>query len=714
MATVVEIQALLTARDQMSVVIKGVTETTKKETDKMGRLWDGLKSTVGTVMKSTGALLAAGGAAAGAAFVDAAGDELTLDKVTAKLGLNEEASARLGKVAGAAYSNNFGESLDQVAQVAGEIERRLGGMELSDRGFQSLIEGALTAADVFSVDVDQAIQAAQQLLVNGLAPDAKAAMDIVVASMQGAKGPVDEQLEALSEYSNHFAQIGLSGTHALGALTSEWATNQYAIDKVGDAVKEFGIRVLDGSDLTKDSLEAIGFSMGDVEKAMAEGGPAAGKMSREIISAILAIEDPAKRAQVGVGLMGTPFEDLGNNVVPILEDMISGMGGFVGATKDVADEAYDNVASKAAGAWRTFRQKFKDEIGDRVLPIAADLLDWLSEKLPEGIEWLRQTWEELGPTVMATASEMGTLARTYLPPLIDGVKSLAQFLARNKDTVLAVVAALATFKTVGFVIGFFTKAKAAILGLKAVMSAFVAANPWALLIAGIVALAVLIYQNWDEIKAFLSKTWEWIKTTASAVGDWMKKAWDAALKWVAKAFLNWTGPGLIIKHWDDIKEGATAVKDWIVGKFNSMVTWFTELPGRMGAAVSGMWDGIKNGFRAAVNWIIDKWNGLSLKVGPLVIPDWIPGLGGRRIEFSLDTPNIPRFHDGGIVPGPRGSEVLAVLQAGEEVRSVRDVESGTGGGQVHHHWHISTPTSDPYVMADAFEWYARRRATAGV
>jgi hypothetical protein len=44
---------------------------------------------------------------------------------------------------------------------------------------------------------------------------------------------------------------------------------------------------------------------------------------------------------------------------------------------------------------------------------------------------------------------------------------------------------------------------------------------------------------------------------------------------------------------------------------------------------------------------------------------------------------MPKFHSGGIVPGPTGKEVPAILQAGEAVVSIsqmRDLNRNGGGG----------------------------------
>ena len=102
--------------------------------------------------------------------------------------------------------------------------------------------------------------------------------------------------------------------------------------------------------------------------------------------------------------------------------------------------------------------------------------------------------------------------------------------------------------------------------------------------------------------------------------------------------------GQVGKNISDIK------KFW-----DSLVSFAKGLPGRITSAVSGMWDGMKNAFKSAMNWIIDKWNGFHLS---------FPGIMGQG-AFSVNMPQIPRFHSGGLVPG--SGDTLALLQGGERV-----------------------------------------------
>lgn len=619
---------------------------------------------VGTVVGTALAASIAAAVAAGAAAVVAAiGQEATGDKAAARLGLSEPDAARLGQIAGEAYMGNFGESMVGNQSVVADAWKAFG--DVGDESLQEVTEGALTLADVFDQDVNQVIAAAQEILSSGLAPDAEAAMDLVGEAFRTSKGPVDEVIASVIEYSDFYADLGFTGEQVLGALSSEWATNQYAIDKVGDTVKEFGIKLADGT--AAPGLEELGLDFADVQAAFAEGGPAAQEAFGQIVTALSEVEDPLEAARLGAEIMGTPYEDLAANAVPILSDLVAGVGEVGDATGEIADQAYDNIQGRLGGAWRSVSQTVVEKVGGAILPHITKITDWATEKLPGLIQGFSQ-WL---PGAISTAS--GFITNTLVPAfqrivdVVGNVISWWQNLSPESKKLIGTLAAAA-----GAAILTLGAALKLVEGFRAVMAAFnamkllMAANPWLLLIAAIVALVVLIVTNWDTIVAALKTAWDWIKRTAASVGTWIKDRFLDAVNFLVGLFLNFTPLGLIIQHFDTIKTKVTEVKDWFVDRFNDVVGFFTELPGRLTTAAGDLFAFLRDAFKSAVNWVIRKWNAFSIGFD---LPEL---LGGGRIQ--IDTPNIPLLHAGlDRVPGGVHDEMLAILQGGEQVLSRAEV-----------------------------------------
>ena len=73
-------------------------------------------------------------------------------------------------------------------------------------------------------------------------------------------------------------------------------------DRVGDAVKEFAIRAVDGSDSTAQAFKDIGLNAKEMSSAMAQGGDSARAAFEQTVQALLDMEDPLARNQAAVAL----------------------------------------------------------------------------------------------------------------------------------------------------------------------------------------------------------------------------------------------------------------------------------------------------------------------------------------------------------------------------------------------------------------------------
>lgn len=160
----------------------------------------------------------------------------------------------------------------------------------------------------------------------------------------------------------------------------------------------------------------------------------------------------------------------------------------------------------------------------------------------------------------------------------------------------------------------------------------IAMGPIAWITVAVIAIAALIIANWDKIKAFTIKIWR-------VVSDFFEEIWSG------------------------IKSGVKNAAEWVVDKFDALMSFFSNLPGKVAQAAKGMWDGIKDSFRGMLNKIIGWWNDfdVSLTVPTNALTKFM-GLAGKG--FTLRTPNIPMLAEGtNNVP----QDMFAMLHEGEAV-----------------------------------------------
>lgn len=135
-------------------------------------------------------------------------------------------------------------------------------------------------------------------------------------------------------------------------------------------------------------------------------------------------------------------------------------------------------------------------------------------------------------------------------------------------------------------------------------------------------------------------------------------------------------------------------------------------------AIQGWAAGVRDTIRDALNWVIDHWNDLSLTLPTVSTP--FGDVGG----WTLDTPNVPRFHTGGTLGGRMGQEQLFLGLGGETIRTVQQEQQlqqalrGLGGGGTTYGGDSSTSVqvnmqsnANPQQVARQVAWSLK---TAGV
>ena len=155
---------------------------------------------------------------------------------------------------------------------------------------------------------------------------------------------------------------------------------------------------------------------------------------------------------------------------------------------------------------------------------------------------------------------------------------------------------------------------------------FVSANPIVLLIAGAIAAGVLLWQNWDKVKAFAIGLWEKVKEVFGGIKDSISGAVEIVKEKVSGAFNGVKDS--IIGAFESVKEKLSGFFSWIDEKLESIPI---------------LGDMYKN-TKLVGGWLFDKIGGNAMGTSY-----WRGGLtavherGGEIIDLPSGTRIIP--HD---------------------------------------------------------------------
>lgn len=298
---------------------------------------------------SIGAIGTAIGAAAVKCVESAAEMETAINSFAAKTGIAKDDVGEFGDVLSDIYVSGLGDSLDDVAQAMATIAQTTG--ELQPEKLQEMTESGLLLEKTFGFDIQEQIRAVTQLM-NRFGVSSEEAFNLIA---QGAQGGLDKNgglLDSINEYSQYFEGLGFTAEQMFNALKSGVDSGAFSVDKLGDAFKEFYLRVQDGSETTKSALKTLGFNATEVATEIGKGGTNAQTATLQILEALADIEDPIEQQRLGVELFGTQWEDLGTQAVLAMANIDGAISTTTQALDDLNELSLDTVEGKAERAGR--------------------------------------------------------------------------------------------------------------------------------------------------------------------------------------------------------------------------------------------------------------------------------------------------------------------------------------------------------------------------
>lgn len=235
--------------------------------DGLGDLIPGLDQLKGLASGGGPLTLLAGGAlAVGAAIFDAGSDvQDTFNMIEARTGATGKKLEVLGRTAQTVFVSGFGDSLEGAADAVIQVNQVLG--QTGDVALDSA-KKALTMRDVFGIVIPESLRAVRSANKQ-FGDETGDTFDMMATVIQRVGDPYQDLADTVNEYSADLAQAGFTQAEFFGILEAGVSLGARNFDILADLVREFTIRIIDGSDKTKNALNSLFEATGQGSQEMA-------------------------------------------------------------------------------------------------------------------------------------------------------------------------------------------------------------------------------------------------------------------------------------------------------------------------------------------------------------------------------------------------------------------------------------------------------------
>lgn len=337
-------------------------------------------------------------------------------------------------------------------------------------------------------------------------------------------------------------------------------------------------------------------------------------------------------------LYGKSFQDLSESQKQLtLLQMVEDANKLSGAMGQAARESdtWTNQTGNLKQAWTDF----KAVLGDTVLPTAieivkrmADTVQGLSEKVQNVGTYYEafkqkiadaQNWciqHQTGLTMVGIA--LGTVTTAVLAYNASAIAKKALDIAETAQIYLLIAAEYAHSAASAVATAATTAFGAAVSFLTSPITLVIAA------IGALIAVAVLLYQNWDTVKAKCTEIWGAIKDFISNAVDAMKtvitNVWNAIKSFISSVLDGIKG--IVTTVWNAISSTVTSVmntiRNTISTVWNAIKSVVTSVINAIKSVISSVFNAIKSTISSILNSIksvfSSVWNGIKSTVSSVV------------------------------------------------------------------------------------------------
>ena len=352
--------------------------------DNVNRVGERLeKSFDGACGKAIKGLSGVGAAIGGLAAKSALHMDEENRKLQAQLGATNDEMQAIREASEAVFKTGMVDDISEANNIMLELTRTMEG--LSDQ--HKVIVGQRVAALNLTYETDTAeITRAADTLMKNFGASAEEAMDYVGWGLQNNLDFSGEFLDTINEYGPQFRDAGYSAQEMFAILKSGTEGGAWNLDKVGDAAKEFGLRIKDGSKSTSEAMESLSGETQAVYKEMLSGSASTSAAMGAIVQDLSSMEDQTEAFRIAQSLFGTMSEDLTMDTLYNLYDVGAETVQVTGTVQQMADVLQQGVGLRAKAALNEGRIAFAD-LGKEILTVVMPAIEGIIGAVSDASDW---------------------------------------------------------------------------------------------------------------------------------------------------------------------------------------------------------------------------------------------------------------------------------------------------------------------------------------
>ena len=524
---------------------------------------------------------------------------------------------------------NFEKGMSQVAATMGMTAEEVNG---GSKAFEDLKKAAMDAGKSTQFSASESAEALNYLALAGY--DAEKAIETLptVLNLAASGGlQLGYASDIMTDAMSALGDTAGTAENFVDKLAKTASKSNTSVGQLGEAILTVGgtAKVLAGG--TTELNTALGILADNGIKG-AEGGTA-------LRNIILALTPSTDKAVAAFKKLGVETYDANGNLKPINETFAEMEGKLKKLSQKertrVLSDIFNKVDLKSVNALLANSGERFDELSGYIANAdgaASDMAETMNNNLSGQLTLLKSGLEGAGiaignalmPVIKTLVNGINNLVTWFnsLNPAIQTTITIFGLVAAAIGPVLLIVGNLCL--ALGGLITFFGAGGAGAGILSGAIAAL--SGPIGIAIGAITALiavGVLLYKNWDEIKAKCGEIWSYICDVVSEFVSksiqWLKDKWEEGKQWLADCWENVKQSAIDI--WNSIGDFfSETIPKWI----NSIVKWFDELPYKIGFALGTLLGNI-------VKWGIDTYNYFSTNIPLWIesISNWFKELPGK-------------------------------------------------------------------------------------